>query len=366
MIKVGIDIRSTLKRKTGIGYYTLNLINYLAKVDSQSSYYLYSYIRPFDFKRRLPKLPGGNFHNRLDRLKFQPNIKMKDMDIFHSSSYDIPKFKSTKQITTIHDIIPLVYSEGYPKDVLKGLEDKIKRILDKSDLIVVDSGNTRKDLEAKFSSAGKKIEIVYPGRDEAFHPIEDKKKIVNYLKEKYNLRKEFILFVGTIEKRKNVANLLRAFFDLKRGKKIPHLLVIVGMKGWGGEEAFNLLENSELKEEVKLLGYIQRKDMIPLYNAADLFVYASSYEGFGFPILEAFSCGIPVITSNTTSCGEIAGDAAFTIDPQNTGALKEAIERISADKGLREDLRSKGLKRARLFSWEETARQFQKIFHKVI
>lgn len=364
-MKIGIDIRSTLKRKTGIGYYTINLVNGLARLGLENTYYLYCYIRPFDFKRRPPQLPGPNFRRRVDRISFRPELQMADMDVFHTSSYDMPRFEATKLITTIHDIIPLVYSEGYPKDVLEDLKAKIKKTLSQSDLIVTDSNSTKKDLEERFSPDPGKIRVIYPGRDSSFTPMDDKKTAANYVKNKYGVDKEFILFVGTIEKRKNVKSLMQVFFDLRREKKISHELVVIGMKGWGGEPALELFESSELKREVKLVGYIKREDLIFFYNAADVFVYPSFYEGFGFPILEAFGCGTPVITSSTTSCGEIAGDAAYTVDPADTNALKEAVVNVLGSDRLRHELQVKGLGRARTFTWEKTAQQFQGLFREI-
>jgi glycosyltransferase involved in cell wall biosynthesis len=367
-MKIGIDVRSTLKekKKTGIGYYTLNLINNLALVDPENQYFLYSYIKPFDLKRRPPALPGPNFHHRLDRRSFRPGATMKDMDVFHSSSYDIPKIGSAKLVNTIHDIIPLVHPGDFTEEFLKKLENNIKRILDESDLVVASSNNTKKDLESRFSPISKRIEIVYSGRDESLAPLPEKDKVADLLRKKYGIDGKFILFVGSIEKRKNLTNLLSAFGRLKQEKKIPHSLVVVGLKGRGSEKVFDMVEDLGLEREVMFTDYVPREDMILFYNAADLFVYPSLYEGFGLPILEAFSCGTPTITSSGSSCGEIAGDAALTIDPKDVDALKSAIDRLLGDKGLMRDLSAKGLDRARLFSWKDSAKKFKKIFQEVI
>jgi glycosyltransferase involved in cell wall biosynthesis len=367
-MKVGIDIRSTLKksRRTGIGYYTLNLIKHLAAVDPKNEYFLYSYIRLFDPKRRLPRLPGRNFHHRLDRLGFRPDLKMRDMDVFHSSSYDVPLLKPVKLVTTIHDIIPLVHPEGFREEELKKLDRDIRKVLRESDLIVVDSDNTRNDLEKIFSPIPGKIEVIYPGRDESFSPIDKKSGLIADFRKRYGIGREFILFVGTVEKRKNVVNLVKAYGELKKEKNIPHALVIVGMKGWEGEKVYALVEELGLENEVKFTSYIDRKDMNLFYSAADLFIYPSLYEGFGLPILEAFSCGTPTVASSTTSCGEIAGDAALTVDPRDIGAMKEAMGRIINDKNLREDLEMRGLARASLFSWDKAAERFRGIFSGLI
>lgn len=364
-MKIGIDIRSVLKQKTGIGFYTSNLVNYLAKIDSQTLYFLYSHIKLFNFKKRLPKLPGPKFYHKVDRFNFQPGITMKDMDVFQTSSYDIPKFKPTKIVNTIHDIIPLVYHGEQRQEVKRKLEFSIKKILNESDFIVTNSNTTKKDLEKKFAPIHKRIEVIYPGRDESLGPIKDKKNARLYLRKKYGIDKEFILFVGTIEKRKNVKNLIHAFSYLKNKKHIPHLLVVVGMKADCDDGSFDLTKTLHLGDKVIFTGYINRKDMAYFYNTADLFVYPSLYEGFGLPIIEAFSCGTPTVTSSTTSCGEVAGNAAVTIDPQNINELKDAMYRVLNDKSLRKELAMKGLNRAQFFSWEKAARKFKEVFYEV-
>ncbi len=176
-----------------------------------------------------------------------------------------------------------------------------------------------------------------------------------------------ILFVGTIEPRKNIQGLIKAFNYLKKilvevGRGRPLQLYIAGMKGWMYEDIFKEYENSAFKEDIIFKGYVSDSELAELYRNASVFVYPSFYEGFGFPILEAFGHGVPVITSKTSSCGEIAGNRALLINPENYKEIGEAILKVINSEALRQELIRKGLERAKTFSWEKTAKEFISVF----
>ena len=176
----------------------------------------------------------------------------------------------------------------------------------------------------------------------------------------------YILFVGTIEPRKNVQGLIKAFNLLKKEivedrHACPLRLYIVGMKGWMYEDIFKEYENSEFKNDIIFKGYVNDKKLAELYKNALVFVYPSFYEGFGFPILEAFGYGVPVVTSKTSSCGEIAGDSALLINPESYKEIGEAISKIINDEALRQGLIKKGFERIKDFTWDRTAREFLRL-----
>jgi glycosyltransferase involved in cell wall biosynthesis len=363
-MRIGIDVRSTLKKRTGIGYYTLDLIGSIAKIDSKNSYFLYSYIRPFDIKRRLPSLPAANFRHRVDRLRYRPGSTMRDMDIFHTSSYDVRIPGRAKLVTTVHDIVPLIFPQGYSDDHLMGLEKVLERVLDESAVVIADSLNTRKDLEARFPGSGARIEVVYPGRDDSFSPV-DKEKAAAVIRKKYSINGEFILYVGGMDPRKNVPRLIEAFRILKKDGNIPHRLVVLGRKGAGTDQAMELARVSGVDKDMIFPGYVDRNDINLFYSACGAFVYPSLYEGFGLPILEAFSSGAPVVTSSTSSCAEIASDAALTVDPEDVEAIARALQKIISDKDLANDLKARGIARARDFSWHDSAARMLELFRTV-
>jgi len=351
-MRIGIDVRSTLKRRTGIGQYTLNLVNHLAKIDQKNEYFLYSKKRLFDRKRKLPKLTGKNFSHIVDRFSKGPAGVMKGIDIFHSSSFDLVKPKDSKLILTIHDVIIKSYPQGHTRETIENIDSQLKNILGKVDTIIADSYSAKNDLLKWYDVDSNRISVVYPGINDCFYPEpSDERKC--------------LLFVGTIEPRKNVEGLIKAFAILKSDFSIKEKLVIVGMKGWMYDSVFNLVDQLNLKSDIFFTGYVPDEELRHWYNSALVFIYPSFYEGFGFPIMEAFRCGVPVVTSNISSCAEIANGAAILIDPDEPNEIAEAIMKIINDRGLRESLGKKGLERSREFTWDKTVKRVLEIFEKV-
>lgn len=351
-MKIGIDIRSTLKQKTGIGQYTFNLINNLAEIDSLNKYYLYSRKKIIDRKRKLPKIPGKNFHHRVDYFSFGPEKMLKDVDIFHSSSYDLNKPKHAKLVLTIHDVIHKIYPQAFNPETVEFIDKQLKRIISYVSWVIADSLTTKEDFLKWFSFDGDKIKVVYPGVDKWFSPSEQE-------------RERCILFVGTLEPRKNVANLVRAFHIIKKEQHLPHKLIIIGMKGWMYEDIFKLVDKLGLSAEIVFKDYVPEEELRSWYRRSEVFVYPSLYEGFGLPIVEAFACGTPVVTSNTSSCAEIARGAALLVNPNNFEEISDAILSIIRDKNLCRNLIQKGSERAKQFSWRRTASEILSIFQEV-
>ena len=351
-MKIGIDIRSTLKRKTGIGQYTLNLINNLAKIDPVNKYLLYSRKKIIDRKRKLPQIPGENFHHRVDYFSFGAEKMLKDAEIFHSSSYDQRKPKHAKFVLTIHDVIHKVYPTVHAPETIASIDRQLQEILQQAAMIITDSQTTKDDFLKWFFFKPERIRVVYPGVNRWFYPGTSAKE-------------QYILFVGTIEPRKNLKNLVRAFYLLKKEHLLPHKLIIIGMKGWMFEEVFKLVEELKLSSEIVFKDYVSDEELRNWYTRAEVFVYPSLYEGFGFPIVEAFASGVPVVTSNTSACAEVARGAALLVDPQNFGELSNAILRVIKNEDLRSELIMEGLERARQFSWDRAAAQVLSIFREV-
>jgi glycosyltransferase involved in cell wall biosynthesis len=215
------------------------------------------------------------------------------------------------------------------------------------------------DLCRYFPAAANKVCMVYQGVDkEIFFPLNEQQRqeAVVVLRRK-GIPERFVLFVGTIEPRKNLQNLLLAFAEIKSRQRYPGKLVVVGMKGWMVEGLKGAIAKLNLQEDVIFPGYVTDEDLRLYYNLADVFVFPSFYEGFGFPIVEAFSCGAPVITSNVSSCPEIAAEGALLSDPYNPKEIEEGILRVVEDPSLRESLRDKGRRRAGDFSFRKMAEE---------
>ena len=349
-MKIGIDIRPTLKRKTGIGKYTFNLIKAIAEVDAGNQYCLYSRKKILDFKRHLPELPGENFSHHVDYFKKGPGRILPDVEVFHTSSYDLEKPKKAKFIVTIHDVIIKAYPHAHTEGTIKESDEKLRRVLGEADILVADSHNTRSDLIKFYGVDEERIQVIYPGVN------------ISHGRRGATHNEEYILFVGTLEPRKNVDGLIKAFDCLKKEHNVKHKLYIAGMKGWMFEDIFKAYEESDFKRDIIFKGYVRDDELADLYQNASVFVYPSFYEGFGLPIIEAFSYGTPVVTSKTSSCGEIAGDSALLVDPSNYKEIGEAISRLVNNESIRREFCEKGIKRARGFSWDRTAREFVNLF----
>lgn len=357
-MKIGVDIRSTLKKPTGIGRYTLSLINTIAKVDSSNEYYLYGKKKLLDFKRRLPVLPGENFFHCVDYFGKGPDRVLPNVDLFHTSSYDLQKPKKARFLVTIHDVIVKAYPYGHSRRTIEEIDSKLRNILGEADSLIADSYNTKSDLMKFYNIPDSKISVIYPGVSSMFSeikPEDGSRRIASG-------GDDFILFVGTLEPRKNIEGLIKAFDWLKRHRGITHKLYIVGMKGWMFENIFKAYEESDFKKDIVFKGYIKEDYLKMLYQRASVFVYPSFYEGFGFPIIEAFSAGVPVVTSSTSSCGEIAGNCALLIDPADFREIADAIFKLITDENLRNALVEKGVTRAKEFTWAKTAENFVGLF----
>lgn len=365
-MRIGIDIRSTLKKKTGVGYYTINLVNSLARIDGANSYCLYSRIRPFGRSKQLPPLPGSNFCHRVDYSGRGPKKALKEVDLFHTSSYDLLPPNGANFVVTVHDLIPKSFPQGHTKDAIRRMEEGLVSTLERADKIIADSQCTKSDLFKWLRVKEEKVRVIYPGVDQEFSPVEGKKDLYICLKIKYNIDFNYILYVGTIEPRKNLKGLIRAYKILKSQHNVTHRLVISGMKGWMYQEVFDLVKELNLSSDITFTGYVPKEDLVTLYNLADVFVYPSFYEGAGLPILEAFACGVPVVTSNCSCMPEIAGEAAVFVDPHEPKEIADGVLKALKDEGLRSHLKEKGLLRAREFSWERTAREMLEVFEEVV
>jgi glycosyltransferase involved in cell wall biosynthesis len=295
-------------------------------------------------------LPAWNFKHYVDHFEKGPDKILPELDVFHTSSYDLtgPK-KAKKFIVTVHDVIIKAYPHGHDEKTIKEIDGQLKRILGEADILITDSCNTKSDLMKFYQISDSKIKVIYPGVVTS--------RFIRHQSWRRS-REPYILFVGTIEPRKNIQGLIKAFNLLKKEYRIGHKLIIAGMKGWMYDDIFKEYENSEFKDKIIFKGYVPDEELTGLYQNASVFVYPSFYEGFGLPILEAFSHGVPVIASSTTSCGEIAEGSALLINPENYKEIGEAILKIINNDTLKEELTAKGIDKAREFSWQKTAKGF--------
>ena len=353
----------------GLGHYTYNLINSLIEIDGTNKYHLINYKKTGLFSdideiiirdpfQRISKAFVWHLYSAI-KLRQIENI-----DLVHNPSHAsvFIRFKQ-KYICTVHDLTPLLFPEHHVLGRPLIFRMMFLTTLKNADGIIADSESTRKDILKYINIPQGKITVIYPGVDyERYKPLS--KKEVQVINEKYAFEFPYILYIGTLEPRKNIPFLIEAFHAIKK-TGIKHKLVIVGRKGWKYKEIFEIVERLGLQKDIIFTGYVPAEDLPKFYNAADLFVYPSLYEGFGLPPLEAMACGTPVITSNTSSLPEVVGDAGIMVGPYDVSKLADAMLKVLKDEGLRQDMIGRGLERAKLFSWEKTARETLRVYEKV-
>jgi glycosyltransferase involved in cell wall biosynthesis len=216
--------------------------------------------------------------------------------------------------------------------------------------IIADSEATKTDLTAHYTVPPQKITVAYPGYDESLAPVHDRSKIAA-TQAHYNIKGDYLLYLGTLQPRKNLSRVITAFADAQ----IKAQLILAGKRGWLYDDLFSQVQQMELKERVLFPGYIAEEDKAPLLSGALAFVFPSLHEGFGLPVLEAQACGCPVIASTTSSLPEVTGEGGLLVDPRDTTAITRAMERIIHQDDLREGIIKRGLENVRRFSWEKCA-----------
>lgn len=367
-MRIGIDARLVFYNRAGIGQYILQLAKALTSLEFKEDTFLLlqsrkdksTIVENNGFIRKSLWTPS---HNRFEQTALSFEISRLGLDLLHSPDF-IPPFKRNyKSVITIHDLAFLLYPHFLTKESAR-YYGQIDQAWRKTDHIIAVSETTKADSIKMLGVPEKKITVIHEAANPIYRPL-PKEQVQPVVKSKYKLDPGFILFVSTIEPRKNLPGLLRAYRRLRDDYKREELLVLAGSKGWLWEEVYETVDKLDLESHVVFLGRVPSEDLLYLYNAASLLVHPSFYEGFGLTPLEAITCGAPVIASNISSIPEVVGDAALLTDPNDIDGLTVAIWRLLTEEELRKDLICKGLKRAKKFSWLEAARKTLEVYHKV-
>lgn len=371
-MKIILDISPLLVDSVGIRSYTINLVRNILKLNGEREVLLFPFLtqktkkifeglhyKGFVFNERYRKwlfalvsnLVGGTFISKR---------YLSHWDLFWTpGTFPLPI--RCKIVGTIHDLTTIIYPEFHKRTVIRHHDKIFNYFKKKASLVIAVSENTKIDVMKYLNIPEKQIRVIYHGVEKEFQKIEDEE----YLKARLSgmgIGYPYILYVGTLEPRKNIERLIDAFIQLKKGKQINEKLVISGIQGWGYQSIFDKVASSGVEKEVIFTGFVPNEFLPFLYNGASAFVYPSLYEGFGLPVLEAMACGIPVVTSNVSSLPEVAGDAAILINPYSVDELANGISRILSDEDLRNSCMTKGIERAKSFSWERCAIETLKVF----
>jgi len=355
---IGIDAsRSAAPERTGTENYSLNLIRHLLALGYDHHYCLYfncppsCELRITNYELRIMPFPHLWTHLRLswEMARHPP-------DLLFVPAHVLPIVHPRCSVVTVHDLGYLYYPEAHRLLDRIYLDLSTRYNARAASHLIADSSVTKRDLIERYGIKPDKITVVYPGYDETiFQPVRDEEAI-EAVKTRYDIVSDYILFVGTLQPRKNLACLIEAFSNLQ--SPISNLqLVIAGKKGWLYKEVFQQVENLGLEGSAVFTDYVPEGDLPALLSGARLFVFPSLYEGFGLPVLEAIACGTPVVCSNASSLPEVVGDAAVLVDPMDVEGLAMAIERVLGDEELRAKLIERGFEQAKKFSWERCARE---------
>jgi glycosyltransferase involved in cell wall biosynthesis len=345
-------------RSAGINWYIYNLLHHLpdAAPGIEVTVFLSErrYTAAAGIRRRVSRLPTHRPWVRiLWEQALQPwAVRKARVDLLHSPAHVGPLVSDCPFVVTVHDLSFLLFPKNFRRLNRSYLQTLTRLSVHRAQRIITVSESTKRDVVQQYGISPAKIDTIYNGVDPSFRPLPHDQ--VREFRRTMGLPERFLLFVGTLEPRKNVVRLIEAYARLSKGR--PPLMLIGG-KGWLYEEIFGRVEALGLTGEVRFVGYVP-SDALPLwYNAAELFVYPSVYEGFGLPPLEAMACGTPVITSPASSLPEVVGPAGLLVDPTDPEALAEAMEQLLTARDLQEQMRAAGLAQAQVFSWEKTARR---------
>lgn len=365
---IAIDA-STISTQGGPRTYVLGLVDALLKVDSVNIYTIF-YNDP-DHLGRFPKareivLPGRNPVARLwrEHVLLPLACRREKIDLLHCPKSAIPFFSPCPVVVTLHDLIPIKHPETEKFAARVYWRLQIPNAARRSDFIITDSEHARKEIIYDFNVAPERIKAIMLGFNPAMS-VACTPEAAEMVRKKYSLPERYILYVGTIQPRKNIPTLLEAFNILKRDNGIPHRLVIVGRKGWLYDELFARIRELGRGDDVIFTGFVPDEELPVIYAGADLFAYLSFFEGFGLPPLEAMACGVPVVVSNTSSLPEVVGDAGIAVEPGDVAAVAAAILKILTDIELATELRERGICRSAAFSWDRCARETLQVYCEV-
>ena len=382
-MRIGIDARAILNPEksapTGVANYVWQLVKNLLEIDKENQYILFFdfKVRDKDVKRFTQPNVKIKFFPFSDYKKYMPaayseilgmaTFAREKMDVLHTTSplYRVPASYRGKIVTTFYDFAPYRVPELFPRLSNAKLKTLYSFAAKKSDRIIAVSESTKKDAREFLGYPAEKITTIYNGIDKRFFEEDEFSK--DDLKKGYGILDKYILFLGTLEPRKNLSRVLDAFARFKKDRQnnFGYQLVVAGKKGWLTEEYFQQAKDLGIEDEVIFTGYVGGDELKPLYANAEFFVMPSLYEGFGQTIVEAMACGAPCLVSKVSSIPEIADEAAFFVDPHDTDGIAKGMTELANNPELREGLSASGVKQAKKFSWSKCARETLEVYKNI-
>ncbi|MEA3449978.1 MAG: glycosyltransferase family 1 protein [Patescibacteria group bacterium] len=378
-MKIGIDIRTLMDRYYGgISEFTYRLLKNILEIDQKNQYILY-YNSWRNVSNRIPNFNSANvkikftqYPNKVFNYILQKGFKTPKIDqILGVDRFFMPHLNfaalsnNTRLILTVHDLSFLRFSEHFSlrKNIWHYLINA-RKLIERADQVIAISENTKNDIVNLCQIKENKIKVVYSGIGKQFKKLNLEKSEKREIRKKYKLPQKFIFSLNTIEPRKNIIGLIQAFELYCRESKNDAIdLVIAGAMGWKYKEIVKFWQNSLVKNRIHFIKYVDNKDKPILYNLAEIFVYPSFYEGFGFPPLEAMACACPVIAGNNSSLSEVCAEASVLVDSNNPQTINQAIFQVLNKEKIKQNLIKKGEIQIKRFNWRKTAREYIDIIY---
>jgi len=366
-MRIAFDGSTLTAGRTGVGYYTEHLLQHLAsEVERTGDELIVISNTSIDTAHPLPRhvhvYARRQFPLRIGWLQVLASRVLKDVrpDVAHFTNGMVPPLTRVPTVVTIHDMSLQLHPQYHPLRRVLINRPLLAAAMRRAEQIVTVSHSARGDLLRLHAIEPQRVNVVHEAAGPDFQPIADRARL-DRVRRRYGLPKHFVLYVGTIEPRKNLKRLMHAF-TVARAQGLPYELVCVGPYGWWSRDLAGTIKRLGIGGIVHFTGYLPMTDLAAIYNLAEVFAFPSVYEGFGLPVIEAMACGTPVVTSSTSSLHEIASGAAETVDPYDTNAIAEALIRLARQPEWRQELATRGLARARRFSWARSAREMLEVY----
>ncbi len=369
-MRIGIDGIPLATPKTGIGHYTFELALSLAELAADHEFELVAPVPVgVDCDTNLPNLrtvnaPSGVLRRRWWTIGLPLYVGENGLGLFHGTNYNIPLWHRCPTVVTIHDLSLLLHSATHREDLVQRARRRLPTMTRTANHIITDSEAVKQEICEHLNVAPNKITAVPLAPRRAFRRVSEKESLAT--RRRLGVQDNFILFVGTVEPRKNLLSLVRAFDELLRTTDLKPQLVVAGQKGWLTDELFTHVEQSAIARHILFTGYVSDEDLASLYSSCRVSVYPSLYEGFGFPPLEAMACGAPVITSRIPVIMETSQGAAHLVDPTDVVELTAALHKLLTDDNERQHYAEAGPKRAAEFTWRRTAEKTLAVYREVL
>lgn len=372
---IAYDVSFLQKEKTGIGIYILNLIKHILAVDKTSHYVLFGSSFSLDVEKinslrtenvslKLYRVPGAAKRFLWNDLNLNIDFLIGNYDLFHSTEGFVLPATRKIRVVTVHSVAARIMPRFFTSGILRD-NKYLGKVVKYADAVITVSESSKIDLMRLFDIKEDRIHVHHIGRDVDFQRVTDQ-SLLAAIRSRYRLPEKFFLFVGTIHPAKNLGGLIDAFELMIKRTACDYKLVVIGNYGWMYKTARSKLERICGSGFGMYLGYVDNKALPAIYTLAKALVFPSFYESFGIPILEAMSCGIPVVCSRNSAMPEVAGNAAIYVNPYDISGIAEAMLTMIQDEDLYSELSNQALHRSKLFSWDETAKKTLSLYRALI